>query len=181
MGSLFKEIEFEQPKSFKFTTENLKKAKKYIGKYPKGKQRSAVMPLLYLAQGQHNNWIPTAAMNYIAELLDMPEIQVYEVANFYTMYNKQPIGEYLIQVCRTTPCMLRGAKDITKACKKKLDIDLGETTKDGKFTLVEVECLGACVAAPVVQINNDYHENLTAESIEDLLDKLSEKKKTSKY
>ena len=164
MSSIFKERNFEQPKSFKFSVSNLKKANEYIKKYPEGKQRSAVMPLLYLAQE-----------DYIAELLDMPAIQVYEVANFYTMFNKQPVGKYLIQVCRTTPCMLRGAKDITKVCKKKLNIELGETTEDNQFTLVEVECLGACVAAPLVQINNDYHENLTPESMEKLIDKLGKK------
>ncbi len=175
MSSIFKERNFEQPKSFKFSVSNLKKANEYIKKYPEGKQRSAVMPLLYLAQEQHDNWIPFAAMDYIAELLDMPAIQVYEVANFYTMFNKQPVGKYLIQVCRTTPCMLRGAKDITKVCKKKLNIELGETTEDNQFTLVEVECLGACVAAPLVQINNEYHENLTPESMEKLIDKLGKK------
>ena len=106
----------------------------------------------------------------------MPMIQVYEVANFYTMFNKQPVGKNLIQVCRTTPCMLRGAKDITNTCRNKLGIELGETTEDNKFTLVEVECLGACVAAPLVQINNDYHENLTPESMEKLIDKLSKNK-----
>ena len=176
MSSIFKESKFEQPKSFKFSTSNLKKANKYIKKYPVGKQRSAVMPLLYLVQEQHDNWIPLAAMDYIATFLDMPMIQVYEVANFYTMFNKQPVGKNLIQVCRTTPCMLRGAKDITQTCKKKLGIELGETTKDNKFTLVEVECLGACVDAPLVQINNDYHENLTPESMEKLIDKLSKNK-----
>ena len=175
MSSMFKECKFEQPKSFKFSAGNLKKANDYIKKYPAGKQRSAVMPLLYLVQEQHDNWIPLVAMDYIAELLDIPAIQVYEVANFYTMFNKQPVGKNLIQVCRTTPCMLRGAKDITQTCKKKLGIELGETTKDNKFTLVEVECLGACVNAPLVQINNDYHENLTPESMEKIIDKLSKR------
>ena len=175
MSSMFKECKFEQPKSFKFSASNLKKANDYIKKYPADKQRSAVMPLLYLVQEQHNNWIPLAAMDYIAELLNIPSIQVYEVANFYTMFNKQPVGKNLIQVCRTTPCMLNGAKEITNTCKKKLGIDIGETTKDKKFTLVEVECLGACVNAPLVQINNDYHENLTPESIEKLINNLSKK------
>lgn len=175
MVSMLKKCEFEQPKSFKFSEENLKKAEEYIQKYPPEKQRSAVMPLLFLVQEQHHNWIPIAAMNYIAELLDMPEIHVYEVANFYSMFNKQPVGKNLIQVCRTASCMLNGAKEITSTCKEVLKIELGETTEDGKFTLVEVECLGACVAAPVVQINNDYHEKLTAESMSVLLDKLSKK------
>ena len=175
MSSIFKECQFKQPKSFKFSTGNLKKANEYIKKYPLGKQRSAVMPLLYLVQEQHDNWIPLAAMDYIAILLDMPIIQVYEVANFYTMFNKQPVGKNLMQVCRTAPCMLQGAQDITNTCRNKLGIELGETTKDNKFTLVEVECLGACIAAPVVQINNDYHENLTPMSMENLIDKMGKK------
>lgn len=176
MSSIFKERKFEQPKFFKFSAKNLEKANNYIKKYPIGKQRSAVMPLLHLVQEQHDNWIPIAAMDYIAILLEIPTIQVYEVANFYTMFNKQPVGKNLIQICRTTPCMLRGSKDITKACKKKLNIELGETTIDNKFTLVEVECLGACVASPLVQINNDYHENLTPESMEKLIDQLIKNK-----
>jgi NADH-quinone oxidoreductase subunit E len=175
MVLMLKKCQFEQPKSFKFSEENLKRAQTYIKKYPAEKQRSAIMPLLFLVQEQHDNWIPLAAMNYVAELLSIAEIHVYEVANFYSMYNKQPVGKNLIQVCRTTPCMLSGAKEITEACKEKLSIDLGETTQDGKFTLIEVECLGACVAAPVVQINNDYHEKLTPESMAKLLDKLSKK------
>ncbi len=172
MSSMFKEIEFEQPKSFEFTKENLKLAYKAIEKYPKNQQRSAIMPLLYLVQKQHNNWIPKAAMDYIAELIDIPAMQVYEVANFYTMYNKQPVGKNLIQICRTTPCWLRGSDEITQACKNKLKIDLGETTKDGKFTLVEVECLGACVNAPMVQINDDYYEDLSPEIMEKILEDL---------
>ncbi|WP_323732917.1 NADH-quinone oxidoreductase subunit NuoE [Candidatus Bandiella euplotis] len=174
---MLKEIKFEQPRSFKFNEQNLAKAQEWIKKYPIGKQKSAVMPLLFIAQEQHDNWIPIAAMDYIAELLDMPAMQVYEVATFYTMFNKQPVGKNLIQVCRTTPCMLRGAKDITKACKQKLNIDLGETTQDRQFTLVEVECLGACVAAPVVQVNNDYYENLTVSSVEALIDRLSKNRR----
>lgn len=176
MTSLLKEANFEQPKDFSFTSENLKKAKSIIEKYPK--KRSAVMPLLHLAQEQQqDNWISTAAMNYVAELLDMPPIQVYEVANFYTMYNKQPVGKNLIQLCRTTPCWLRGSEELKKTCKKKLGIDVGETTEDNKFTLVEVECLGACANAPIVQINNDYYEDLTPESFETILQKLSKSKK----
>jgi NADH-quinone oxidoreductase subunit E len=180
MSSLFKEMKFEQPESFEFTRDNLEKAKQIIANYPKGKQQSAVMPLLDLAQRQHYNWLPKAAMDCVADLLDMPRMKVYEVATFYTMYNKQPVGKHLVQVCRTTPCWLRGAEDITKACKKKLGIDKGETTKDGKFTLVEVECLGACVNAPVVQINDDFYEDLTPESMCTLLDDLAAGKSVKK-
>ena len=161
MVHMFKKVAFEQPKEFKFTTENLAEAKSIIKKYPKKRQKSAVMPLLYLAQEQHDNWIPIAAMDYIAQLLDMTPMHVYEVANFYTMFNKQPVGKNLIQVCRTTPCMLRGAENITSICEKELGIKKGETTADKEFTLVEVECLGACVNAPIVQINEKYVEDLT--------------------
>lgn len=173
MSSMFKTMHFEQPEKFEFTKENLKAANNIIAKYPEGSQQSAVMPLLYLAQRQHNNWIPTAAMDVIADMLDMPKIHVYEVANFYTMYNKQPVGEYLVQICRTTPCWLRGSDEITRACRKNLGIDIGETTKDGKFTLVEVECLGACVNAPMIQINNDFYEDLDSESVCSILNNLA--------
>ena len=175
MSLILKEREFEQPKFFEFSTSNLKKANEYIKIYMPNKQKSAVMPLLYLAQSQHENWIPVKAMNYIADLLKIPAMQVYEIANFYTMFNKQPVGKYLIRICRTTPCMLRGAKAITDACKKKLKIGVGESTKDNKFTLVETECLGACVNAPLIQINNDYYENLTSISMEECIDQLSQK------
>lgn len=177
MSSMFKESKFTQPKSFEFTKENLEKAARIIATYPKGQQQSAVMPLLDLAQRQNNNWIPRAAMDYIAEMLDMPFIKVYEVASFYMMYNKQPVGKNLVQVCRTTPCWLRGAEDITKACKEKLGINVGETTADGKFTLIEIECIGACVNAPAVQINDDYYEDLTPQSMKEVLTSLAENKK----
>lgn len=173
MSSMFKAVHFEQPKKFEFTQENQKIARDIIAKYPAGKQQSAVMPLLDLAQRQHDNWLPLAAMDVIAEMLDMPKIRVYEVASFYTMYNKQPVGKHLVQICRTTPCWLRGSDEITRACRKKLGVDVGETTKDGKFTLVEVECLGACVNAPMVQINDDFYEDLTADSMCNILDNLS--------
>lgn len=173
MSGLFKERAFQQPETFAFTPDNLSKAKIIIAKYPVGRQQSAVMPLLYLAQQQNNGWICTAAMDCIAEMLHMPPIKVYEVANFYTMYNKQPVGKYLVQVCRTTPCWLRGAENITAACKKRLGIDIGETTADEQFSLVEVECLGACANAPMVQINDDYYEDLTPESMIQLLDDLN--------
>lgn len=177
MSSMFKERKFDQPAKFEFNKANLEKAKQIVAKYPKGKQQSAVMPLLDLAQRQHNNWLPKVAMDYIAEFLEMPAMKVYEVATFYSMYNKQPVGEHLIQVCRTTPCWLRGSDDITQACKKKLGVKVGETTADEQFTLVEVECLGACANAPMVQINDYYYEDLTAESICEIIDDLASGKK----
>lgn len=164
-----------QPSSFEFTPDNLRRAKEIIGKYPNGRQQSAVMPLLDMAQRQHHNWIPKAAMDYIAEMLEMPPIKVYEIATFYTMYNIKPVGKHLLQVCRTTPCWLRGSDEVMATCNKKLGIKVGETTDDNKFTLVEVECLGACVNAPVVQINDDYYENMTSEKMETLIDELSNK------
>ncbi|MFH1803389.1 MAG: NADH-quinone oxidoreductase subunit NuoE [Pseudomonadota bacterium] len=162
-----------QPISFAFSPENMEKAQKIIAKYPEGRQQSAVMPLLDLAQRQtEGNWVPTVAMDYIADLLEMPAIRVYEVATFYTMYNLAPVGKNFIQVCTTTPCWLRGSSDVVKACKDNLGIGIGETTEDGQFTLIEVECLGACVNAPMMQVNDDYYEDLTVDSTKAILDAL---------
>ncbi|MDJ1257316.1 MAG: NADH-quinone oxidoreductase subunit NuoE [Candidatus Midichloria sp.] len=177
MSSIYKLIGFTQPTSFEFTKQNMKKVEEILKKYPNQNKRSAVMPLLHLAQEQNNNWVPKAAMDYIAKLLDLTPMQVYEVANFYTMYNKQPVGDNLIQVCRTTPCWLSGSNKITEICKKKLGIDIGETTNDKQFTLVEVECLGACVNAPVVQINNDYYEDLSPEKMDAVLESITNNRK----
>lgn len=160
---------------FKFSQENILKAYDIIKKYPKGKERSAVMPLLWLAQEQNDNWVSMNAMDYIAELLNIPSMQVYEVANFYTMYNKEQIGKYLIQICRTTPCWLCGSNDILEVCKTELNIGLGETTPDGLFSLVEVECLGACTASPMAQINNINYENLTKEKMIEIISDLKNK------
>lgn len=156
-----------------FTSENLELAKRIIAKYPPGRQASAVMPLLDLAQRQNDNWLPRAAIDYVADMLEMPRIRAYEVATFYTMYNLKPVGKHFVQVCTTTPCWLRGSDEIVHACEKKLGIGLGGTTADGQFTLIEVECLGACVNAPMVQINDDFYEDLTPESMERILDALA--------
>jgi len=158
---------------FEFSKENLDKSKVILAKYPSGRQRSALLPLLDLAQRQNGDWLSIPAMDYVAEFLSLPAIKVYEVATFYSMFNLKPVGKNLIQVCRTTPCWLRGADKLTETCKSKLGIDLKETTEDGKFTLVEVECLGACVNAPMVQINDDYFEDLTSESMEKIIDDLA--------
>jgi NADH-quinone oxidoreductase E subunit len=163
---------FEQPESFEFTAENLDKAKYHIAKYPPGRQASAVLPLLDLAQRQHDNWLPKAAMDKIAEILGMAPIRVYEVATFYTMFNLRPVGKWFLQACTTTPCWLRGSDEILAVCKKKLGISPGHSTDDGRFTLVEVECLGACVNAPILQVNDDFYEDLDAASTEQLLDSL---------
>ncbi|MCA4774148.1 NADH-quinone oxidoreductase subunit NuoE [Wolbachia endosymbiont of Mansonella perstans] len=164
----------EREEQFSFTLENLKKAKKFIEMYPKGKEGSAVMPLLYLVQEQCR-WVPESAMRYVADMLHIPHICVYEVASFYTMYNLKPMGKYLIQVCRTTPCWLCSSEEVLNTFKKRLGINIGETTKDDLFTLKEVECLGACVNAPVVQINDNFYENLTPKKVENIIAELSSK------
>jgi NADH-quinone oxidoreductase subunit E len=161
-----------EPATFAFTPENLERAKRYMAKYPPGRQSSAVLALLDLAQRQNGGWLPRAAMDHVAGILDMAPIRVYEVATFYTMFNLKPVGRYHLQVCRTTPCWLRGADDLTETCKRKLGIGLKERTADGMFSLVEVECLGACVNAPVVQINDDFYEDLDPQKLEALLDVL---------
>lgn len=161
-----------QPASFEFTPENLAWAKEQISKYPEGRQWAAVIPLLWRAQEQHQYWLPEPAIRYVAELLDMPYIRVYEVATFYTMFNLSPVGKFHIQLCGTTPCMLRGAEELKAICEKKIG-PAGVRTKDGLFSWVEVECLGACVNAPMVQINNDYFEDLTPDIFESLLEKLN--------
>jgi NADH-quinone oxidoreductase E subunit len=160
----------EQPESFEFTRENLERAQAYIAKYPPGRQASAVLPLLDLAQRQMGGWVPRAAMDYVAGLLGMAPIRVYEVATFYTMFNLRPVGKYLLQACTTTPCWLRGSDDVVAACERKLGIAMGGTTEDGLFTLVEVECLGGCVNAPILQVNDDFYEDLDGPATEALLD-----------
>lgn len=166
------DLRIEQPASFTFTLENMAKAQQVIAKYPLGKQQSAVMPLLWLAQYQHG-WLPTAAMNTIADMLEMPRVRVYEVASFYTMYKRKPVGKHHIQVCTTTPCWLRGSDGITKACKDKLGIGFGQTTADGQFSMEEVECLGACCNAPMVAINDDVYEDLTPDSMIKIVEALA--------
>jgi len=162
----------EQPKSFAFTPDNLAKAKAYIAKYPPGRQASAVLALLDLAQRQHENWLPRAAMDHVAEILSMPPIRVYEVASFYAMFNLRPVGKHFFQICTTTPCWLRGSDAVVKACEKKLGITIGETTPDKLFTLAEVECVGGCVNAPIIQVNDDFYEDLDGASTEALIDAL---------
>ena len=159
----------DQPDSFEFNALSLEAANSIVAKYPEGKQHSAVMALLYIAQRQNNNWIPLAAMKYIAKFLDMPYIKVYEVATFYTMYNLAPVGKHFIQICTTTPCLLRGADKIVKLCKENISPNENEISKKGNCSWMEVECLGACVSAPMVQINDDYYEDLDEKSTEEIL------------
>ena len=162
----------DQPKDFEFSSSSLEEAKNIIKNYPEGKQQSAVMALLYIAQRQNNNWIPLAAMKYIAKFLNMPYIKVYEVATFYSMYNLSPVGKYFVQVCTTTPCMIRGANKLVEACKEKISENESELSSDKSCSWQEVECLGACVNAPMMQINEDYYEDLDKEKTLKILDKI---------
>ncbi|MBT3306168.1 MAG: NADH-quinone oxidoreductase subunit NuoE [Alphaproteobacteria bacterium] len=161
-----------QPDTFAFTPENAEAAQAEIAKYPEGWQESAVMPLLDIAQRQHDGWLPRAAMDTVAGILGMPPIRVYEVASFYTMYNLKPVGKHHVQVCTNLPCWLRGSDAIVGACKKTLGLDVGMTSEDGMFTLSEAECLGACANAPMMQIGDDYFEDLDADSTKGILDTL---------
>ncbi|MEX0751480.1 MAG: NADH-quinone oxidoreductase subunit NuoE [Xanthobacteraceae bacterium] len=161
-----------QPKSFALSAENAKWAKTQLGKYPEGRQASAVIPILWRAQEQAGGWVPQKAIEHVADLLGMPHIRVLEIATFYTMFNLAPIGRYHVQLCGTTPCVLRGAEDLKKVCHKRIGEQF-EVAADGRFSWVEVECLGACVNAPMVQINSDYFEDLTPDSFEDILDQLA--------
>ena len=162
----------KQPENFEFNSASLEAAKIILEKYPEGKQQSAVMALLYIVQKQNSNWIPLAAMKYIGKFLDMPYIKVYEVATFYSMYNLSPVGEYFVQVCTTTPCMIRGAYKLVDACKEKISKKENELSKNEKCSWMEVECLGACVNAPMMQINDDYYEDLDKEKTLKILDEI---------
>ena len=172
-----KKISKDQPDSFEFNSKSLEAAKKIISNYPNGKQQSAVMALLYIAQRQNDNWIPLSAMKYIAKMLEMPYIKVYEVATFYTMYNLTPVVDYFFQVCTTTPCMIRGAYKLVDVCKKKISEKESEITENGKASWMEVECLGACVNAPMMQINDDYFEDLNEEKLEKIIDQINKNQK----
>ena len=161
-----------QPKKFVFSKENTEWANAQVAKYPEGRQQSAIIPLLWRAQEQAGGWLPEAAIRHVADFLKIAHIRALEVATFYTMFNLEPVGKFHVQLCGTTPCRLRGADDLEKLCKKKIG-EQGEVTADGKFSWIEVECLGACVNAPMVQINADYYEDLTKDSFNQLLDALS--------
>ena len=173
----------EQPENFDFNLASLNAAKSIIAKYPKDKQQSAVMALLYIAQKQNSNWIPLAAMKYLGKFLDMPYIKVYEVATFYSMYNLSPVGNYFVQVCTTTPCMIRGAYKLVEACKEKISKNENELSNDNKCSWSEVECLGACANAPMIQINDDYFEDLDKKKTIKIIDQIlnGEKPKPGSY
>ena len=171
-----KKIHKDQPETFEFNEKSMEAANKIVSNYPDGRQQSAVMALLYIAQRQHDNWIPLKAMKYIAKFLDMPYIKVYEVATFYSMYNLSPVGKYFFQVCTTTPCMLRGAYDLVKVCKNKISEKENVLSDDGKISWMEVECLGACVNAPMMQVNEDYYEDLNDKKLEEIIETIYQNK-----
>ena len=171
-----KKIHDQQPENFKFNDHNLELANKYLKKYPEKNKKSAVMPLLYLAQKQNNNWLPLAALKYIGKFLSMPYINVYEIATFYSMYNLAPVGKYFVQVCTTSPCLLRGAGDIVKVCQNKISKNQKEISEDGMCSWTEVECLGACVNAPMMQVNDDYYEDLDKDSANKIINSFFEDK-----
>ena len=178
-----KKISKDQPEKFEFNQESLEAAKKILSNYPNGKEKSAVMALLYIAQRQNNNWIPLSAIKYIAKFLNMPYIKVYEVATFYSMYNLSPVGNFHIQICTTTPCMIRGAYKIVDVCKKKISEKENVLSENGNCSWTEVECLGACINAPMMQINNDYYEDLDIRQSEKIIDEvlLGKKPKPGSY
>ena len=165
-----KKVHDVQPEKFEFSKENLLIINNILKKYPPTNKKSAVMPLLYIAQKQNNNWIPLAALKYIGKFLEMPYINVYEIATFYTMYNLAPVGKYFVQVCTTSPCLLRGAGEIVKACQKKISKNQNEISRNGLCSWIEVECLGACVNAPMIQVNSDYYEDLDINSAEKIFE-----------
>jgi NADH-quinone oxidoreductase subunit E len=167
--------------TIEFSDEALKQAQKIIVRYPEGKQKSALLPILHLAQAEFDGWLSPAVMDYVASLLSIKPIEVYEVATFYSMFNLKPVGKCLLEVCRTGPCRLRGADDVVAYLENKLNIKAGETTADGKFTLKTVECLGSCGSAPILQCGADYHENLTEEKLDVLIEKLGAKGERSTY
>jgi NADH-quinone oxidoreductase E subunit len=161
---------------FSFNKENLKKAKEIIAKYPEGRQKSAMLPLLDMAQRQNDGWLSVPAIEYVANYISEPYMRAYEVATFYSMYNLKPVGKHHIQVCGTTPCWLSGADKIMESFEKHTKTKCGSTSEDGLFTISEVECLGACVNAPMAQINDDYYENLDPKKLGDLVEELKAKK-----
>jgi NADH-quinone oxidoreductase subunit E len=158
----------------RFSEEKLKKVNEIKSRYPQGRQKSALIPLLHMAQEENNGWLSVEAMDYVAELLQIKPIEVYEVATFYSMYNLKPVGKYMFEVCHTGPCMLNGSDEIIDYIKQKLNIKVGETTTDGMFTLKTVECLGACGYAPMMQLGKFYREHLTKEKVDQIINECRE-------
>ena len=167
-----KKIFETQPESFEFSKDNLQETENIIKQYPKNRKASAVLALLYLVQKQHDNWIPLAAIKYVAKFLEIPYIQVYEVATFYSMFNLAPVGKYFVQICTTTPCMIRGSNKVIDVCKKHIANNQNELSKNKLCSWTEVECLGSCVSAPMMQINQDYFEDLDEQKTEEIIQML---------
>ena len=159
--------------NLQFSQEKLNRVNELISRYPAGKQKSALLPVLHLAQQEFGGWLDVATMDYVASLLQLQPIEVYEVATFYSMYNLKPVGKYIFEVCQTGPCMVNGSDEIIDYIKQKLGIDIGETTKDGLFTLKVVECLGACGYAPMMQLGKTYREHLTKEKVDQIIEECS--------
>src|SRR5689334_607537 len=168
-------------KTIQFSAETMTLVNKIIKRYPEGKQKSALLPVLHLAQSEFDGWLSTPVMDYVASILSIKPIEVYEVASFYSMYNLEPVGKCLIEVCQTGPCWLRGSDDIVEHLEKKLGIKNGETTPDGMFTLKTVECLGSCGTAPMLQCGADYYEDLTTEKVDTIIETLKKKDQRSSY
>lgn len=165
---------------FEFTEENYKEVDRLLSKFPKNYKQSACIPLLMLAQKQNDNFLSLSAMNKVAKVMEVPPMKVYQVASFYTMFNRTPVGKFHLQVCGTTPCMVRGSRDIMKAVEEFAGIKDGETSEDNLFTVQEVECLGACCNAPMIQVNNEwFYEDLTPESMKELMQQMKDGLETS--
>ena len=167
-----KKISETQPESFEFSKDNLQETENIIKQYPKNRKASAVLALLNLVQKQHDNWIPLEAIKYVAKFLEIPYIQVYEVATFYSMFNLAPVGKYFVQVCTTTPCMIRGTNKVLDVCKKHIAKNQNELSQNKLCSWTEVECLGSCVSAPMMQINQDYFEDLDEKKTEEIIQML---------
>lgn len=171
----------EQNTHTEFSADALALAKKIIGRYPEGKHKSALLPILHIAQAEFGGWLSAKSMDYVASLLNIEPIEVYEVASFYSMYNLKPVGKYLIEVCQTSSCWMCGAEDIVRYLEKKLQVETGQPTQDGMFQIKTVECLGSCGTAPMFQVGDKYYENLTFEKIDTILDELRAENKYSRY
>jgi NADH-quinone oxidoreductase subunit E len=173
MGATIKAVtSTEGTPTFAFSEAALAQCKRLMARYPEGRSKSALLPILHIAQTENDGWLSVNAMDAVAHIMGLQHIEVYEVASFYSMYNLHPVGKHVLEVCRTTPCMVRGSDDIIEHIAKKLDIPVGGTTKDGMFTLKGVECLGSCGTAPMLQCGAKYHENLNIERVDDLIDQL---------
>ncbi|MBK6339419.1 MAG: NADH-quinone oxidoreductase subunit NuoE [Bacteroidetes bacterium] len=171
----------ETKQQIAFTTETMDYVQSIIKRYPEGKQKSALIPILHVAQAEFDGWLSVPTMDYVASILGILPIEVYEVASFYSMFNLEPVGKYLIEVCQTSSCWLNGAEDIVRFIEKKLNIKNGETTEDGMFTIKTVECLGSCGTAPMLQLGETYHENLTLEKVTDIIENCKTENKRSRY